>query len=227
MSERAVPIYFASVADYLCLPKSASDHLQCRPEDPGGCPRCVYLPAVVCCEMCTPSAFVDFAPVDPHQRPAVAPHRSRVVDYKADEQDKALRMALHDYHKCKTEQKYGLPALYDIGPSLYMTNDVLDRITDCAHFNKIQNGEDLRRETRWTWVNEDVDEMLEIIRRFPQKSSAVPLTTTTPLQPRPAPPQPLLSGSPIATKRRNRCSSCKQEGHIGVACSGDSSASTR
>ena len=167
--------------------------------------------------MCTPAAFVDFAPADQHHRPSVVPRRSRLSDYKPDEQDQRLRLALHDYRQRKTADKYGLPALYDIGPSLYMTNEVLDRITDCAHFNKIENGEDLRRQTRWTWANEDVDEMLEIIRRFPRTSSAAPLTTTKPLQPRSAPPQALLLGSPVPTKRRNRCSSCKQEGHIGAS----------
>jgi hypothetical protein len=168
--------------------------------------------------MCTPAAFLDFAPTEPQQRPPVAARRSRLNDYKPDEQDHRLRLALHDYRQRKTVDKYGLPALYDIGPSLHMADDVLGYIVDYAHFDKIQNGDDLRRQTRWTWANEDVDEILDVIRRFPRRSSAGPLTTTTPLQPRSAPPQP---GVAIATKRRNRCRSCKQEGHIGSCSCGD------
>src|SRR5271170_4530323 len=141
-----------------CLPKAVSDHRECRTDTATGCPRCAYLQPLTCCEGCSPGAFMDFAAVDLRVRPKSAPPRSRLKDYKHDGQDKALRSALHEFRKRKTIEKYGAPALYDIGPSLYMTHEVLDRITNCAHFSKIQDGEQLKRETRWMWTAEDIEE---------------------------------------------------------------------
>ena len=46
--------------------------------------------------MCTPAAFVDFVPADQHLRPSVVPRCSRLSDYKPDEQDQRLRLALHE-----------------------------------------------------------------------------------------------------------------------------------
>ena len=42
-----------------------SDHLACMPESPNGCQRCIIVPPLVCCELCQPRLFEDFAISDP------------------------------------------------------------------------------------------------------------------------------------------------------------------
>ena len=96
-----------------------------------------------------------------------------------------------------------------------MNEDVLDRITDCAHYDKITDGERLQRETRWVWAAEDIEEILWIVRRFSPRTALAPLTISTPLQPRRQGAAEAASPTVAKPKRPVRCGACKQEGHTG------------
>jgi hypothetical protein len=158
---------------------------------------------------------MDFAPVEARIRAEPASRRSRPKDYKHDHKDKALRDALHQYRQRRTLEKFGSPALYDIGPHLFMTDEVMDRITDCAHYDMITDGERLQRETRWVWAAEDIEEILGIIRRFSPRIAPPPLTVSTPLQPRRQGGANAASPTVAKPKRPVHCSTCKQQGHTG------------
>jgi hypothetical protein len=140
--------------------------------------------------------------------------------YTCDNKDTALRQALHQFRLRRTLEKHGAALLYDLGPCLFMNDDVFGRITDCAHFDKIADGDQLRRETRWVWAAEDVKEILQIIQRFAPRTAPAPLTTSTPLQPRrrqdgakTANDAQTASTSTPKPKRTVRCGVCKAEGH--------------
>ena len=202
----------------LRLPKKVSDHKECRPDLPDGCPRCAYTTSDICCEICSPEAFMLLTPVSTpaRQKQASGLGRSRInKDYERDQQDRQLASALHEFRQRKTLERFGAGGLRQMGAGLIMTDDVLARIVDCAHFNKIRNQDTLAKETRWIWVNTYAIDVLEIIQGFPARLTQQQLTTTTPLQPRqkPAP----AASSPVVEKvrRRNKCSACNSEGHIG------------
>ncbi|KIJ15265.1 hypothetical protein PAXINDRAFT_77373 [Paxillus involutus ATCC 200175] len=73
--------------------------------------------------------------------------------------------ALQDWWENKTAAVFGWAALSDLGPSLLMTNALLDRIIDGAHHHKIHTIQDLWKETSWTDSEKYGEEVLTIIRQ--------------------------------------------------------------
>ena len=171
------------------------------------------------------------APTDHGARPRTAPPRGRIAAYTPWASDIALRRALNDLRERKTIQHFGEFALQDLGASLFMGDKTLQRIVDSSHYGKIKNEEQLQRETRLSWNSEDAKEIVDLIRRLPPQPPATPLTTSTPLQPRNRVAD-LKTEAPLSpvedkVKRRNRCSACKQQGHIGEYFRGSSKSNIR
>jgi hypothetical protein len=205
---------FACVALILTSTTSVSTHLECRPDVPGGCTRCKISDSELCCELCTPDDFTDFARVD-IPKPKQQPQRSRIAAFTTASADMALREALHRFRKERTNEVLGPFSFRKHGAGAIMSDDVLSRIADCAHFHKIQTTADLLRETRWHRAAEDGAKVLVLI------SQHLPI---------PPPPQPSISfttplragiisnnASPTSpsTPKNRRCSKCHLLGHIG------------
>ncbi|KIM75556.1 hypothetical protein PILCRDRAFT_13474 [Piloderma croceum F 1598] len=144
--------------------KNASDHLACQPESPNGCSRCIILPPLVCCELCNPRLFEEFAQSDPKVRPKRTRNRSTIQDYTVGPYDMELCNALNEFREKETIRKFGLSRLKNSGPGLIMPDAVLKRIVDCAHMQKIGNKDDLQIETRWSRVESFADNILALIK---------------------------------------------------------------
>ncbi|KIJ07103.1 hypothetical protein PAXINDRAFT_33614, partial [Paxillus involutus ATCC 200175] len=145
--------------------------------------------------------------------------------------DNASADALHDWREEKTADVYGWACLNDHGPSLVIPNSILDHIIDCAHHGKIHTSQDLQKETGWTDSEKYGSEILSLLTAHaPPRQS---LLVVTPLQHNTAnnpmlPHVPTASGmqrehvelpvSAVASKRRNKCSACGQEGHNARNC---------
>lgn len=180
-----------------------------------GCTRCKVAPSSICCELCTPDKFVDFARVDlPKNKQQ--PKRSRIADYKADRTDFALEADLHAFRKARMIAVRGSAHFRSYGAAYIMPDDFLKRIVDCAHFHKILTSEDLQKETRWHRVSTDGEDVLALIQKHrpPPPPSPSPLIPATPLRPHDSPTANL--GTP-STPSARQCSKCSQYGHIGVS----------
>jgi hypothetical protein len=160
---------------------------------------------------------MELAPTSKAIRPKSAPPRAQIRPYTPWASDFALKRALNDLRERKTIQHFGEYALQDLGAALFMGDKALQRIVDSSHYGKINNEEQLQRETRLSWAADDAKEILELIRRHPPQPPVTPLTTSAPLQPRnrltnlktEAPQSPVED----KVKRRNRCCACNQPGH--------------
>ncbi|KAJ7626573.1 P-loop containing nucleoside triphosphate hydrolase protein [Mycena polygramma] len=190
--------------------KAVSDHRECRTDLPDGCPRCVAQPPRICCELCTPAHFENFAQMDLPLKEPTVPSRSRLGPYKAEASDMNLRDALHDFRRQATlARPNGRAILKNSGPGAVMSNEVLTRIMDCAHFFKIGSTEQLSRETRP--AAEYGVAVLDLIR----------LHRPIPEAPLPPPPTPLTARSnnenapetPLIRSRK--CGKCGATDHIG------------
>jgi hypothetical protein len=102
-----------------------SDHLDCQPDSPAGCSRCIIRQPSICCELCNPQLFEGFAQVDLKARPKRPRKRSPIKDYKPDACDLNLRDALHRFRQQETIKKFGHSGLKNSGPGLTMPNEVL------------------------------------------------------------------------------------------------------
>ncbi|KAJ7731383.1 hypothetical protein B0H16DRAFT_1772954 [Mycena metata] len=195
---------------------TVSTHIECKPDVDGGCTRCKMAPSTICCELCTPVDFVDFARVDV-AKPKQQPSRSRIADYKAGPADLALRHALHLLRKERTKEVLGAFSFRKHGAGAIMSDEVLDRIADCAHFHKIKTMADLVKETHWHRAADDGAKVLALI------SEHIPIPPPPPSIPTPTPLRAGTSSntaSPAAltTPKNRTCGKCRQPGHIGVSC---------
>lgn len=93
------------------------------------------LTPTICCELCTPAHFENFARVS-IEKPKNRSARSTLPekDYVPASRDVELRAALHTFRKARTLELYGRARLRNLGPGIVMGDDVLQRIIDCAHF---------------------------------------------------------------------------------------------
>ncbi|KIJ12990.1 hypothetical protein PAXINDRAFT_14203 [Paxillus involutus ATCC 200175] len=211
------------------------DHRACDPSNQGGCSRCAPLTTSVCCDIHHPDAFhlfdSSFVPVPK------LPNRSRLNKFKMGPKEYELCEALEDWREGKTREIHGELNLIDIGPSLVMPDDILDRIVTCAHYLKIKSVDDLRRETHWSKTNQFGAEVISVIHHIIPIPITPAVFTTTPLQSRcsilqtstsfPVTPSVNLSTSrqlPAevgrqsettgnSSSKKNKCSACGLEGH--------------
>jgi ATP-dependent DNA helicase RecQ len=169
----------------------------------------------ICCELCSPAFFKEFAQVD-MEKPKPIPSRSRIKDYVADAEDMNLRDALHMFRRQTTQTLFGLACLKNNGPGIFMSNEVLQRIVDCAHEYKIDTREDLAKETRWTGVHDHSTTVITLIKAHRPKPLPPPLLTSTPLCSQPGTLNQFPPRTPLnqRTVKSRKCSKCGSHNHI-------------
>lgn len=115
------------------------------------------------------------------------------------EKESGLRSALQELRVRRTTERFGAAFFQGFGPAIFMPNQVLERIVDCARVGKIGDEEQVRRETKWSGKSEDCKEVVSLASHF--------------FPPTPPPPPPTDSSSSL--KRARTCSKCKGVNHIG------------
>lgn len=185
---------------------AASDHKQCRPDLPDGCPRCRPGIPDPCCEDCHPDAFADFALVPPRPKPS-KPKLHRVsTKYEKGRADFALRDALLVFRREQTIKSFGISALKSLGPGLVLPDQLLDRIVDCAHHGYITSAQSLLEYTRWDGSHEYASDVLALIDAHRTSTTVQPGSESAPT----SRTTPSLSTKPVT------CGACKQGGHTGA-----------
>lgn len=102
--------------------------------------------------------------------------------------DDILRRLLDDWRTQKAIEELGLEIAERRGPSMVLPQQLLNRIIDCAHFEKIKSIEDLRRETGWPCPDDVGSTIVAMIaaQGSPQSAASLdspvapPTSTTTP-----------------------------------------------
>ncbi|KAK7015675.1 hypothetical protein R3P38DRAFT_2543472, partial [Favolaschia claudopus] len=182
---------------YFSSDKSTSDHSNCVANTPR-----------VCCELCNPAYFESFATVDLPKPPPV-PHKSRIAKYESEARDMKLGDALHEFRRDATRRKFSRAVLKNSGPGVVMSNEVLQRIVDCAHWYKVQTIEHLEKETRWAGAAEFGADVLALIDTYSPRPVA-PQPDSTPL----ATHDSNGASSSVGTLRSRKCSKCGALDHI-------------
>ena len=123
--------------------------------------------------------------------------------YEPSENDKTFRKQLDSWRWEMANKLYTEFFTTDFGCYTFMTDDVLNRICDAAHFNLITSVENLAKETRWNSSMEYGQRVIEIISAaYPTLDSQSPLET--------AAPAPSTS---VPKPREMVCTGCGQRGH--------------
>lgn len=222
--------YLIALIRLLTLAPAESDHLTCDSSDPSGCLRCCVKAPEHCCDLHGGGkAIVDkLCPAVPFEKPSKAASRSRIQKYTHEAMDKELDLVLHTWRVRKTLQVYGEGTYRQFGADLILPEDVMDRIVDCVHHNKVATADDLRRELRWSGVDEYGEEVLSMIKNVrptPLDASPIVVASRAALATAPATdnniPRPLVQDTELPqgatgdakAKRIIKCGSCQTVGH--------------
>ena len=101
--------------------------------------------------------------MDPPSAPATKPSKSSLKKYKKGEREQRLSQALNAWRQRVTVEKYGEAILRDVGSSLVLPNELLERLVDCSHYGKITNMEQLGKEVDWILADEYGPEVVRLI----------------------------------------------------------------
>ncbi|EGO01419.1 hypothetical protein SERLA73DRAFT_70610 [Serpula lacrymans var. lacrymans S7.3] len=121
--------------------------------------------------------------------------------------------AAEEWREMKTLQVYGAAYLSSIGPCLIMTDNIVDRIVECAHYHKIKDLSKLKKETKWIQSEKYGAEVIALIQchaPWPVGATASPFAST-PL--RPSASTGSISTTTPVLPRKNKCGACGLEGH--------------
>lgn len=110
--------------------------------------------------------------------------KTRINPYISTDTDKALRTALTRWRKQQTIDTHGHAILKAVGSALVLPNGVLDRMVDCAHYGALGSMQDLRRELKWSRVDEFGEQVLELIKKNAPPPSSVLHMPSVPRAPR-------------------------------------------
>ncbi|KAJ7599753.1 hypothetical protein C8J56DRAFT_769041, partial [Mycena floridula] len=104
--------------------------------------------------------------------------------------------------KAATE-KLGAVAMRQFGPYPFMSDDILDRLVDCIHEDKIQDLPSIRIETLWRQdrVTEFGQSLLDLI-----------------LAVSPPPPPPVVTVPAVKSRAPTKCQRCGNVGHNSKFC---------
>jgi hypothetical protein len=175
------------------------DHNECNRKSLQGCSRCKPRHVSWCCDLCNPDQFKwisDFTfPKPPRAKP-----RSKLDPYEVTDDDRCLKKLLLDWRVDEAKRVMGAAAVKEYGPWPFMPNEVLNRLVDCSHYNKITSLTALRVETQWLekWVTRCGDRLMAILEPFNRPPPA-PNTNST-----------LASHKKLHTVT---CSACGNVGH--------------
>ena len=122
-----------------------------------------------------------------------------------------LQDALFDWQDVNALKKFKPSVVETLGPGLFLSDDIIARVVDCAHFSKLHTIPQLIKETSWRedWATEFGESLLSVVHHhYP-----------------PLLPPPLIVEGSVAVNEESsaalprkrapvKCSACLQLGHI-------------
>jgi hypothetical protein len=171
-------------------------HKLCDDTKAAGCDRCRPLTSTTCCDLCDPEEFEKYNIDVPEKVPKIS-SKSRIKPFDMTPKDTGFKQALQNWREKTAVTKFRASTIRTLGVRIFMSEQVLTRIVECAHYNKILTVEDLSKETIWdkervTQYGEEIVNM--IFFHYP--------------------PAPVLEREESSTRKRVKCGACGAEGHI-------------
>lgn len=206
---RRVPVklYFDGLT-----PPMVDHHLECDKSLSTGCTRCVPHKSLLCCDICNPEHFNPLFTNPPPPKQTRALNRTCVKWYQPSTKEQDLKTALKNWRHEQALIIVGPLNVRKYGNGLFMSDETIQRLVDCAHANKISTCDQIEKETRWRrdWIDQCSESLLSVIRAH----AALPTAAVEPQH-------QLGLGLGAATnvaqgpgrRKTVQCSACKQIGH--------------
>ncbi|KAF7964920.1 hypothetical protein HWV62_1645 [Athelia sp. TMB] len=113
----------------------------------------------------------------PPQKISRAANRSTIPAYEATKMDVDLKMELRVWRREQATAILGRMKVRKWGDILFMSDEIIQRLVDCAHENKISSAEHIAKETRWRqeYLDQCGTSLLAIITRYSALPTAPPI----------------------------------------------------
>ena len=179
--------------------QAPNNHKTCDLSGPNGCQCCAPKAVDCCCELCHPEFFVKYKMnPEPQFCSASKSHQKSFIIY---DHNHCFKDELFKWWKEKALAKFGTCYFNTIGTNVLISDNIIDQIVACTHWQKIKTINNVKREMGWcnqsSWVLELGDSLMEIIMKH-------------------LPPAPLTParGPPQKRHADPTCTTCKQPGHM-------------
>jgi hypothetical protein len=140
--------------------------MQCNPESNTGCDRCRLSTPTICCDLHDPPAFAQFANLDIESQPRKK-QKAAVKTYTPTPLDIQLKIRLHEWRVTSAKQDHSRAEYTMFRYALVMSDEVRQRIVDCAHDGLLGSVEDLKHEVSG-WTSEHIQkyskDVLDIVQ---------------------------------------------------------------
>lgn len=192
--------------------------MECDPESVDGCPRCRIPLPTSCCDLCD-SILKSFSILS-MPTASTRPRGTKIKKkYKPTDEDEALRRALDAFQEEVVIEEFGEAEVEDLGSSIILCNETLERIVDCAHWGHIRTPQQLLELTKWDRSFDLGSRIIALINQTHSPRGIFNLApSSTPSHPPNGGPPPPLSPSrrgntsSLARRRVLKCSKCGKEG---------------
>ncbi|KAH6879607.1 hypothetical protein BKA70DRAFT_1447887 [Coprinopsis sp. MPI-PUGE-AT-0042] len=174
----------------------AADSKYCNMDESTGCLRCLPPTTTICCDLCSPKYFEHMGmsshEEDAGTRALAKSNVGRLLQSDWTEHDWKLLDALIVWRQKMSLNYLSAQTLNDYGPEALMSDDHIERLVQCFHYQKVTTLEHLKKELDWNGqlIEKNGASLVQLMISF-------------------YPPVPPTSG-----KKPRRCTACQQEGHI-------------
>lgn len=212
------------------LPANCKDPAVSNTSSSGCCARCSIKLSRYCCDICNPAALQSRLFPSLPLPSTRAKHKFTIKPYEMTTRGHDLHQELLHWRDFKVLEE-DLDGDNFFGPQIIMSNKILDRIIDLAHYSKIISTTALFEQTHWCYADLYGPEILKIIKTCiplpcppspkPVASVSVPVLGSSSivnqhsLAPNPQSIEAAGSVDVPSVKRPRKCSACGNFGHIG------------
>ncbi|KAI9434782.1 P-loop containing nucleoside triphosphate hydrolase protein [Lactarius indigo] len=200
-------------------PRPASPSIACS-----NCLRCVVKGSRLCCDICNPGSFILPLPKTSASKQSRAPSKFKAGRYELTSTDTRLKTALQDWRRNQLLSTVGDDDMF--GPQLIMTDDVLERLVELAHFEQVSDLASIHAQVSWRYTDRWGAEILDIIEKhIPPVNAGLSRPALQPAGNLPGPStvqrlsvaQSTPSSNDPKLPRTRRCSACGSNTHIGMS----------
>ncbi|TFY81057.1 hypothetical protein EWM64_g2950 [Hericium alpestre] len=146
----------------------AEEYKACQRELPSGCPRCKPTTPHLCCDICVPTLLSDMGLQLEHDKvpsvPVVSLRCSNITQRKATQADHSFSRCIFDWRDIKAKSKLGHAVYENLGPAIFLSDDLVDHLVLCAGAGKLVTIADILRETHWNHAEEHGEDILKIVK---------------------------------------------------------------
>lgn len=89
---------------------------------------------------------------------------------------------LDDWRMVQAVKSFGIAVAKDRGPAIIMPERIIERVVNCAHYEKIKNLQDLRRETGWNCPDEIGTTIVAIVAAHGHPPAPAQAKVTAPIR---------------------------------------------